>query len=237
MLPDPELSVKEKLGLAGPSVIPPADAVIFERLWRRTDNIDDEVGVREHRDVAAVNRMSGRSHAFRYEALQIGVDSAVMGGHNVPDGLDFQATPGAFSGRRDPLPADNASPRQPSALARKGLPQNIATPSGCIQTRPSATSMWPEYVGGWEFALLALKSHRHRGNRRDIDQPYNTVVGSRSSDDAPAVGVADKDSGAADPSQRRFTVATSLSVSIEAVLGGYHFVSLRLKWGNHLTKA
>ena len=48
------------------------------------DNIDDEVGLRQHCDVTAVDSMSGRTHALRYEALQIGVDCLVLRGQNVP---------------------------------------------------------------------------------------------------------------------------------------------------------
>src|SRR5260370_26168221 len=56
----------------------------LNRLRGGADNIDDEVGVRQHCDVTAVDSMSGRTHALRYEALQIGVDCLVLRGQNVP---------------------------------------------------------------------------------------------------------------------------------------------------------
>ena len=95
-----------------------------------------------------------------------------------------------------------------------------------------------EYVGVGEFAQLAIDRLVSIGcDRRDIDQPDNTVVCPRRCDDGAAVRVADKDGGTADPSQRAFHCGDVPSVRVEAVLGSYHFVSLRLKWGDHLAKA
>src|SRR5258705_1933214 len=74
-------------------------------------------------------------------------------------------------------------------------------------------------------------------DRRDIDQTDNTVIRPRGRDDGAAVGVADKDRGAADPTQRVFDCVNVGSMSIKAVLGGHYFVSLRLKRGNNFAKA
>jgi hypothetical protein len=41
------------------------------------DNIDNEVGVRQHRDVTAVDRVDGCTHTLRDEALQIRVNRAI----------------------------------------------------------------------------------------------------------------------------------------------------------------
>jgi hypothetical protein len=55
-----------------------------------------------------------------------------------------------------------------------------------------------EYFGGGEFAQLAINRLVSIGcDRRDKDQPDNTVVCSRRCDDGAAVRVADKDGWAA----------------------------------------
>src|SRR2546426_5971394 len=49
-----------------------------------TDHVDHEGGLREHGDVAAVGLMDGGAHPLRDEALQLGMDGAVVLGHDVP---------------------------------------------------------------------------------------------------------------------------------------------------------
>ena len=76
-------------------------------------------------------------------------------------------------------------------------------PLGCSQMRPSATSMWEKTSVRRKFVLLALRRLVGiRRERADIDQPDNAIVGSRGCDDRSAVGVANEDGRAADPSER-----------------------------------
>src|SRR6185295_14882105 len=49
-------------------------------LRRLTNHVDHERRLREHRDVAAVDRSGGGSHALREEALQIGLNRPVVVG-------------------------------------------------------------------------------------------------------------------------------------------------------------
>src|SRR5439155_17885650 len=52
-----------------------------------------------------------------------------------------------------------------------------------------------------------------------------------------AVRVSDENGRAADPPQRAFYRGDIACKCVKAVLGGDHLVSIRLKRGNHLTKA
>src|SRR6266404_414345 len=52
-----------------------------------TDHVDHEGGLREHGDVAAVGLMDGGAHPLRDEALQLGMNGAVVLGHEVPTRL------------------------------------------------------------------------------------------------------------------------------------------------------
>src|SRR4029077_13332584 len=57
-----------------------------------------------------------------------------------------------------------------------------------------------EDVGPWEIGLLRLRCLVGVGSKRaDVNQADNAIVGSGASDDASAVGVADKDNRTADP--------------------------------------
>src|SRR2546428_10713190 len=51
------------------------------------DHVDHEGGLREHGDVAAVGLMDGGAHPLRDEALQLGMNGAVVLGHDVPTRL------------------------------------------------------------------------------------------------------------------------------------------------------
>ena len=51
------------------------------------DDIEYEDGVREHGDVAAVDLAGRSAHTIRHEALQLGMDSPVLGGQDVPTRL------------------------------------------------------------------------------------------------------------------------------------------------------
>ena len=56
-----------------------------------------------------------------------------------------------------------------------------------------------------EIGLLCLRRLvRVRSKRADVNQPGNAIVGSGAGDDGSAVGVADKDNRAADPTDRCF---------------------------------
>src|ERR1700685_3459571 len=48
------------------------------------DDVDHEVGVGQHGDVAAVDVVGGGVHALGAEALQLGVDGVVVVGDDVP---------------------------------------------------------------------------------------------------------------------------------------------------------
>src|SRR6185437_5043727 len=110
-----------------------------------------------------------------------------------------------------------------------------------LRTQPD-TSVRDFYVGEdvglRELGLLRLR--RFIGvwcERGDVNQPDNTIVGSRAGDDASAVGVADKDNGAADPAYRFFRRGNVLCRCVEAVLRRNTFIPLRLKGNDKLTEA
>ena len=61
-----------------------------------TDNVDDQVEVGQHRDVAAINRVGGCTHALCQEALQIRFNVRSLLATMYQLGFDFQAVPAAF---------------------------------------------------------------------------------------------------------------------------------------------
>jgi hypothetical protein len=68
-----------------------------------------------------------------------------------------------------------------------------------------ATAGWDANCGGscsWTSLLALRRLPGVRGKRGDVDQPGDAVIRSCGRDDASAVGVANKDGWAADPSQR-----------------------------------
>src|SRR5260370_2143431 len=48
------------------------------------DDVEDEAGLGEHGNVAAVGLVGGGAHALRNEAFQLRVDGVVLIGHDVP---------------------------------------------------------------------------------------------------------------------------------------------------------
>jgi hypothetical protein len=59
------------------------------------DHVQDEVGVRQHRDVAAVDVVGPSAHALSGEAFQVGVHGPVVIGDDVPARLGLPRTPRA----------------------------------------------------------------------------------------------------------------------------------------------
>jgi hypothetical protein len=60
------------------------------------DYVNDDVGVGEHDDVAAVHLDGGRSHPFRYKTLEVAMHGLIGLSHDVParfrlpsDAIDF----------------------------------------------------------------------------------------------------------------------------------------------------
>jgi hypothetical protein len=73
------------------------------------------------------------------------------------------------------------------------------------------------------FLLLALRSFVGVGGKRsDVNEPSDAVIDSCGRNDATAVGVADEDGWAADPTQRPLYGGDIAFVRVEAVLGGHH---------------
>jgi hypothetical protein len=86
--------------------------------------------------------------------------------------------------------------------------------------------------------LLALR--RLVGIRRecaDVNQSGNALIGSRGCNDCSAVRMADKNSRAADPSERSVDCRDVAFKTVETVLGRDHFVPLGLKRGDQLAEA
>ena len=94
---------------------------------------------------------------------------------------------------------------------------------------PSACSEGWTYVGHRELLLLALRSFVGVGGESgDVDKSDDPVIGPCGRNHASAIGVADEDGWAADPPERPFYRGDITFGCVEAVLGGNHFVSLRL---------
>ena len=74
--------------------------MILERLCRSTDNVSDEAGVGEHRDVATVDGIGGSTHTLGREALQVRWTVRPWLATMYQLGFDFQAVPGAFRLKR-----------------------------------------------------------------------------------------------------------------------------------------
>ena len=86
-----------------------------------------------------------------------------------------------------------------------------------------------EDIGGWVRFLLALRCFIGVGSESgDVNESDNPVIGPRGRNHASAIRVADQDRWAADPPERPFYRGDITFGCVEAVLGGNHFVSLRL---------
>src|SRR5260370_34123644 len=164
------------------------------------DNIDDEVRVRQHRDVAAVDTVGGCIHTLRHEAFQIRVNRAVVVGDDVPTRLRL---PGDARG----IPAEQVGSRrimcrpdhlllflrEVSSEALDSFRQHPYAPVRDFDVL--------EYIGDGELPLLALRSFVGvRGKGGDVDKPSDAVICSCGCDHASAVGGADQEGRVGDPS-------------------------------------
>ena len=138
---------------------------------------------------------------FGHEALQIGMDRAVVLGHDVPARL-------RLPGGAPALPAEQVGGRRvvggPDELLLC-LGQVSGEAADAVRAQPDASVGdldVGEDVRDRELVLLALRGLVGvRGQRGDVDQPGDAVVGARRRDDRSAVGVADEDGRAADPAR------------------------------------
>src|ERR1700738_4702788 len=55
---------------------------VLDCLRGLADHVEHKAGLGKHRDVAAVNFESGRAHALRDETFQLGLNRAVVLGHD-----------------------------------------------------------------------------------------------------------------------------------------------------------
>src|SRR5690349_5968920 len=122
------------------------------------------------------------------------------------------------------------------------LLRKVAAEIPCaLRTQPD-TSIHDFYVGEdvgpRELGLLRLRRFIGvRCKRGDVNQPDNTIVSSGARNDRSAVGVADKNSGGADPAYRCFRQGNVLCRCVEPVLRRNTFIPLRLKGNDQFTEA
>src|SRR5260370_11343581 len=149
--------------------------------------------------------MSGRTHALRYEALQIGVDCLVLRGQNVPARFGLPGCP--FHFLVEEVSSRRVVRRPDDLLLLLGkVAREILHAVGEHPNAPVRRRNVLKYIGGGEFAQLAINRLVSIGcDRRDIDQSDNTVVGSRRCDDGAAVRASDKAGAAAYPAPSVFT--------------------------------
>ncbi len=62
-------------------------SIFLNGLCSLPNDIHDEIRVGQHRDMIAINRMNGCTHALGCEPLQIRMNRPVIVGHNKPGGL------------------------------------------------------------------------------------------------------------------------------------------------------
>jgi hypothetical protein len=106
----------------------------------RPDDVEYEIGVGKHRDVAAVHVIGPRAHALGRGSLELGLDGPVMIGTMYQLGLLRQAVPSAFWLNRSASGAMWVAHTSFCSCSERS-PANAWVPSGSIQMRPSATLM------------------------------------------------------------------------------------------------
>src|SRR5437868_5381141 len=202
-----------------------------------TDDIDHKVGMREHRNMAAFHLTDGGTHTLRHGTLQVGVNGLVTFGDDEPArfGLPCRAFHllGKQVGSRRVVSRPNDILLLLREIPREAFDALLEHPNASVRDFDVPEDACRRKL--FELAVDRLVSIRR--DRGDIYQAGNTVIRSGGRYDGTTVRVADKDSWAADPSQRAFYCGNVGGVRVEAVLGGHHFVSLRLKCRNHLVEA
>src|SRR5215813_7592834 len=119
-------------------------------------------------------------------------------------GLDFQATPAAFLVNSSAAGAKLVAQTTFCSCSGKS-PAKQATPSGFIQTRPSATSMCENtpLTGNLSNRLCDV-SLSSGGKCSDVNQSSDSLIRARCCDDRPAVRVPHQNRRAADAPERAF---------------------------------
>jgi hypothetical protein len=120
----------------------------------RADDVEHQLVVGEHGDVAAVDVIGGGAHELGDKALELRMDGAVVVGRDVPAGLRSPRDPLGVVGEQ--VGGGRVVGRPDELLLRLGEVAGEAfDPSGSIQMRPSATSMCAKtsVVGNWSCRL------------------------------------------------------------------------------------
>ena len=193
-----------------------------------TDNVHDEVWMGQHWDVTAVDGVDACIHPFRQEPFQFRLHGPIVVCHDVPARL------------RLPSDARRISAEEIESRGIVGRPDKLLLflrevsreTRDAFRLHPEASFSYFdvfEDIGGWVRFLLALRCFIGVGGESgDVDESDDPVIGPRGRNHASAIGVADKDSWAADPPERPFNGGDITFWCVEAVLGGHHFVALRL---------
>src|SRR6202050_1591727 len=178
------------------------DRGLSDRAGSGPDDVDDDTGMGQHDDVAAVHVVGVSAHALRRETLQLGVDGAVVAGHDVPARLRAPGGTFGLGVEQARVRWDVGRPDQPLLRLGQGARERL----DALRAHPDAPVRdldVVENVRDGELVLLALGGLRFvRGKRGQVDQAGDAVIGARSGDQGAAVGVADEQDGAADPAYR-----------------------------------
>jgi len=146
--------------------------------------------------VAAVDLVGGGAHTLRREALQLGLHGAVISGHDIPARFGLPSRSCRILVNRCPN----------DLLLLFGQVSSEACDSfGEYPNAPVRDFDMRENVCGRKLVYVTLRGLAGvRGECGDINQPSNSVICSRGSDDGSAVRVADENRGAANAPQRAF---------------------------------
>jgi hypothetical protein len=150
-------------------------------------------------------------------------------------GFDRQATPSSFCWNR----YGHGLGRPDNVLLRLGqIPGEGADPAWTQPDPPVGDLDVGEDVSDGKLLLLVLRGFGLVGRkRRDVDEGRDSVVGPGMGDQRPAIGVADKDDGAADPPEAAGDAVDVAFQGVESMLGTHHLVPIRLQRRDELLEA
>ena len=146
--------------------------------------------------------VTGGAHTLGNEALHVRVDGAVVLGDDVPAWLRL---PGRSSDFRVEQVGNRHALRRPNEFLFL-LRQVACETVDAFRTQPDTSVR--DFDVGEDVRRREVRQLRLRclvgirGERGDVDQARNAVVGSGAGDDASAVGVADEDRRTADSPER-----------------------------------
>jgi hypothetical protein len=201
------------------------------------NHVNHGVRLRKHRNVTAVELRGLGIHPIGNEALEFGIDRAILGPDDIPTWLRFPGSAGVWQGE-DVLRRSHGSGIHQLLVRVREVATEVLGPL-LSEPEPSIRDVdTVEYGSAVEFVLLSLRGLAVIWSKSaQVDQRSYTVIHAGVSNQRAPIGVADENNWAPNPSDAPNHALYVAFETVETVPTGHAVISLGLERGNYPAEA